>query len=73
MGDVEACWDNAVVERFFENIKYDWLFKVPRLTRTLMREDVAGYMKYYNIERLHSANLAQSLIEFENSFREMYG
>jgi putative transposase len=28
MGDVGACWDNAVVERFFGSIKHDWLFKV---------------------------------------------
>lgn len=27
MGDVGACWDNAVVERFFGSLKYDWIFK----------------------------------------------
>jgi transposase InsO family protein len=32
MGDVGACWDNAVVERFFGSIKHDWLFKVPQPT-----------------------------------------
>jgi putative transposase len=53
MGDVGACWDNAVVERFFGSIKHDWLFKVPQPTRSHMREDVARYMKYYNVERLH--------------------
>ncbi|MFT6909915.1 MAG: putative transposase [Oleiphilaceae bacterium] len=30
-------------------------------------------MKYYNVERLHSANADQSPIEFENSFREVSG
>lgn len=73
MGDVGACWDNAVVERFFGSLKYDWLFKVPQPTRTHMREDVARYMKYYNVERLHSANLDQSPIEFENSFGKASG
>ena len=73
MGDVGACWDNAVVERFFGSIKHDWLFKVPQPTRSHMREDVARYMKYYNVERLHSANLDQSPIEFENSFRKVSG
>jgi putative transposase len=53
MGDVGACWDNAVAERFFGSIKHDWLFKVPQPTRSHMREDVARYMKYYNVERLH--------------------
>jgi putative transposase len=73
MGDVGACWDNAVVERFFGSIKHDWFFKVPQPTRSHMREDVARYMKYYNVERLHSANLNQSPIEFENSFRKVSG
>lgn len=33
MGDVGACWDNAVVERFFGSLKHDWILKVhhPRL------------------------------------------
>jgi putative transposase len=73
MGDVRACWDNAAVERFFGSIKHDWLFKVPQPTRSHMREDVVRYMKYYNVERLHSANLDQSPIEFENSFRKVTG
>ena len=33
MGDVGACWDNAVVERFFGSLKHDWLLKVSQLTR----------------------------------------
>jgi putative transposase len=73
MGDVGACWDNAVVERFFGCIKHDWLFKVPQPTQSHMREDVARYMKYYNVERLHSANLDQSPIEFENPFKKVSG
>ena len=28
MGDVGACWDNAVVERFFGSLKHDWILKV---------------------------------------------
>lgn len=67
MGDVGACWDNAVVERFFGSLKHDWLFKVSQPTREFMKQDVAAYMKYYNIERLHSANGDLSPIEFENS------
>lgn len=73
MGDVGACWDNAVVERFFGSLKHDWLFKVPQPTRAHMRDDVALYMKYYNVDRLHSANFDQSPIEFESSFRKVSG
>ncbi|MEM5528014.1 IS3 family transposase [Gammaproteobacteria bacterium AS21] len=67
MGDVGACWDNAVVERFFGSLKHDWLFKINQLTREFMKQDVAAYMKYYNLERLHSSNGDQSSIDFENS------
>ena len=56
MGDVGACWDNAVVERFFGSLKHDWLFKVSQPTREHMKKDVADYIRYYNLQRLHSAN-----------------
>ncbi|GLS27233.1 hypothetical protein GCM10007877_29520 [Marinibactrum halimedae] len=38
-----------------------------------MKEDVAYYMKYYNLERLHSANKNMSPIEYENQFRKVSG
>ncbi|WP_343889656.1 integrase core domain-containing protein, partial [Aeromonas salmonicida] len=67
MGDVGACWDNAVVERFFGSLKHDWIFKVSQPTNEFMKSDVAAYMRYYNLERLHSANNDLSPVEFENS------
>ncbi len=45
-----ACWDNAVVERFFGSLKHDWLIKV----RESMKMDVQNYSRYYNHERLHT-------------------
>ena len=74
MGDVGACWDNAVVERFFGSLKHDWLFKVPQLTREHMKNDVTAYMRYYNVKRLHTANKDMSPIEYErpqNSLRKV--
>ena len=72
MGDVGACWDNAAVERFFGSLKHDWLFKVPQPTREFMKNDVAAYMRYYNLERLHTANGGQSPVEYEqNSLRKV--
>ncbi|GAD77655.1 putative transposase [Vibrio azureus NBRC 104587] len=71
MGDVGACWDNAVVERFFGSLKHDWLLKVPQLTREHMRNDVATYMQYYNLDRLNTANNNMSLINYEVSFRKV--
>jgi putative transposase len=43
MGDVGACWGNAVVERFFGSLKHDWIFKIAQPTREHMRKDVAAY------------------------------
>ena len=73
MGDVGACWDNAVVERFFGSLKHDWILKIPQPTRKNMQQDVAEYMKYYNLERLHTANGDQSPISYENSLRKVSG
>ena len=69
MGDVGACWDNAVVKRFFGSLKHDWLFKVAQPTREHMTQDAAAYVKYYNLERFHSSKDDQSPTEYENSFR----
>lgn len=71
MGDVGACWDNAVVERFFGSLKHDWLLKVPQPTREHMKNDVAEYMRYYNLDRLHTANNNMPPIEYEMSFRKV--
>ena len=71
MGDVGACWDNAVVERFFGSLKHDWILKVPQMTREHMRKDVADYIRYYNLERLHTSNNDMSPVDYENSFRKV--
>ena len=73
MGDIGACWDNAVVERFFGSLKHDWLFKIAQPTREHMKRDVAAYMRYYNLERLHTANGDQSPINYENSLTKVSG
>lgn len=73
MGDVGACWDNAVVERFFGSLKHDWIFKVAQPTRDHMKSDVAAYIKYYNLDRLHTANGGVSPINFEASQQKVSG
>lgn len=73
MGDVGACWDNAVVERFFGSLKHDWIFKIAQPTREHMKKDVAAYMRYYNLERLHTANGDQSPINYEHSLKKVSG
>jgi len=74
MGGVGACWDNAVVERFFGSLKYDWILKVHQPTREHMKQDVAAYMRYYNLDRLHTANGDLSPINYEkNSLKLVSG
>jgi len=67
MGDVGACWDNAVVECFFGSLKHDWILKVAQPTREHMKQDVADYIRYYNQDRLHTANDSLSPINYELS------
>ena len=73
MGDVGACWENAVMERFFGSLKHDWILKVHQPTREHLKQDVADYMRYYNSERLHTSNNDMSPIDYENSFRKVSG
>lgn len=67
MSGVGACVDNAVVERFFGSLKHEWLLNVTHLTRDTMKEDVETYIRYYNHDRLHTANGNLSPINFEKS------
>ena len=67
MSGVGACWDNAVVERFFGSLKNEWLLKVYHLSRQTMKQDVEHYLRYYNHDRLHSANEDLSPVDFEMS------
>ncbi len=73
MSGVGACWDNAVVERFFGSLKHEWLLKVNHRTRQTMKQDVEAYIRYYNHERLHTANGNQSPVEFELSQLNLSG
>lgn len=73
MGDVGACWDNAVVERFFGSLKHDWILKVVQPTREHMKQDVADYIRYYNKDRLHSTNGSLSPINYELSQMKVSG
>jgi len=73
MGSVGACWDNAVVERFFGSLKHDWILKVTQPTREHMKQDVANYIRYYNNDRLHTANSGMSPAKYEMSHIKVSG
>ena len=57
---------NAMVESFFGSLKHGWIFKVNQPTREHMTEDVRAYIKYYNLDRLHSSNNELSPSEDES-------
>lgn len=65
MGDVGACWDNAVMERFWGSLKHEWLLLVAQPTRAYMKQDVAAYIRYYNLDRNHTANGEVSPVRYE--------
>ncbi|MGA3699377.1 IS3 family transposase [Enterobacteriaceae bacterium TYF_5] len=56
----------------FWQFKAQWVLKIPQPTRKQMKEDVIAYIRYYSLERLHTANGDLSLIEYEqNSLRKV--
>ena len=61
------CYDNAVVERFFGSLKYEWLEDIYHPTRLSMTNDVKNYIRYYNGVRLHSTLGYCSPDEYEMS------
>jgi putative transposase len=65
MGDVGACCDNAVMERFWGSLKHEWLLLVPEPTRAFMKQDVAVYVRDYNLDRNHVADGELSPVRYE--------
>ncbi len=49
------CWDNAVMERFFLNLKMERVWRRDYANSEEARADIADYIVgFYNSERLHS-------------------
>ena len=71
--DVRACCDNAVVERFFWSLKQNWILKTALSIRVYMKQYLANCMKYYNPDRLHTANGNMSPIKYEISQKKISG
>jgi putative transposase len=60
------CWDNAVAERFFLNLKMERVWQRDYANHAEARIDIANYIVgFYNSERLHSVlgNLPPSVYE----------
>jgi putative transposase len=49
------CWDNAVQERFFRNLKTEYLNGLSFINHRSVVSAVEHYIRYYNYKRLNSA------------------
>ena len=49
------CWDNAVMERFFRNLKTERLNYLSFINHKAVVSAVTSYISFYNYKRLHSA------------------
>ena len=58
------CWDNAVAESFFKNLKMEWVYQRKYRSRMQAALSVFEYIEsWYNTDRIHSA-LEMSIREF---------
>lgn len=56
--------DNTVVERFFGNLKNEWVLNV-HTTKELMKQGGDAYIRYYNQESWHTTFGNLILINYE--------
>jgi putative transposase len=48
------CWDNAVVERLFRTLKYEWVPEPGYRAMAQAERDLTDFIYYYNMRRPHS-------------------
>ena len=68
------CWDNAVAERFFLNLKMERVWQRNYANHAEARMDIADYIvRFYNCERLHSVlgNMPPSVYEREMAEKDL--
>ena len=66
------CWDNAVMERFFLNLKMERVWQKDYANHSEAMADVADYIVgFYNCERLHSklGNLSPNAFERDSAIQ----
>lgn len=70
MSRLGDCWDNAVAERFFLNLKMERVWQRRYVDRAEARRDITQYIVgFYNPVRLHSTLGYASPTEYEDKFQ----
>jgi putative transposase len=65
------CWDNAVTERFFLNLKMERVWRKQYANHAEATQDIADYIvNFYNAKRLHSTLGYVAPNEFESKHNE---
>jgi len=70
------CWDNAVMERFFLNLKMERVWQKDYANHAEAMNDVSDYIvSFYNSQRLHSklGNLPPNAFEQKSAIKEPIG
>ena len=63
------CWDNAVMERFFLNLKMERVWQRDYANHGEAQVDIADYIVgFYNATRLHSTLGYRSPAQYEHQF-----
>lgn len=71
MSRVGNCWDNAVVERFFLNLKMERVWQRRYVDRAEAKRDITQYIVgFYNPVRLHSTLGYDSPQRYEDKFSQ---
>jgi len=71
MSRLGNCWDNAVAERFFLNLKMERVWQMRYVDRTEARRDITHYIVgFYNPVRLHSTLGYESPQNFEDKSKQ---
>ena len=58
--------DNAHMESFFHSLKAELVHGVRFETETALRQAIAGYVRYYNHRRIHSALAYRTPVDYES-------
>ncbi len=60
------CWDNAVMERFFLNLKMERVWQTRYANHAEAKQDITDYIvNFYNSTRLHSKLGYRSPAQYE--------